>query len=173
MKNGLSSTRTDSIIVEQPVVNVTADILRSCTAQSVTISAIPENASSYVWDFWDGTIAQATDTFSTHYYSRAGSYTPQLIAKDANGMSGSVTLNNKIIIDSLYLSLNNLPQKICSPKEIVFQSYNCKYWVLTRRSKLLFIIGIFGTGLARDTSDIKAPSFIYQQPGSSHSKPKS
>jgi gliding motility-associated-like protein len=162
--NGTSYITEDSIDIKQPTVNVTADILRSCTAQSVTVSAINENASSYVWDFGDGTIAQATDTFSTHYYSKAGNYTPQLIAKDANGCAASVTLNDKIIIDSLYLSLNNLPQKICSPKEIVFNPTIVNI-ALDQAQQNLIYHWDFGTGAAKDTSDIKTPSFTYKQPG--------
>jgi gliding motility-associated-like protein len=162
--NGTSYITEDSIDIKQPTVNVTADILRSCTAQSVTVSAINENASSYVWDFGDGTIGQATDTFSTHYYSKAGNYTPQLIAKDANGCAASVTLNDKIIIDSLSLSLNNLPQKICSPKEIVLNPTIVNIAADQAQQNLIYHWD-FGTGAAKDTSDIETPSFTYQQPG--------
>jgi gliding motility-associated-like protein len=163
-ENGLSSTHTESIVIEQPVVNVTADILRSCTAQSVTISAISENASSYLWDFGDGTIAQAADTFSTHYYSRAGNYTPQLIAKDANGCPVSVKLSDKIIIDSLSLSLSDLPQEICTPKEVVFNPVITSIAADQAQQALIYHWD-FGTGLAKDTADKKIASFTYQQPG--------
>jgi gliding motility-associated-like protein len=162
--NGTPYITEDFIEIKQPTINVTADILRSCTAQSVTVSAINENASSYLWDFGDGTITQATDTFSTHYYSKAGNYTPQLIAKDVNGCPASVTLNNKIIIDSLYLSLANLPQKICSPKE-VFLNPTIVNIAADQAQQALSYHWDFGTGVAKDTSDLKTPSFIYQQPG--------
>ncbi len=161
--NGLSNTYTDSVIIKNNKVNLTADMLQSCTSQSVTLSAITENASSYLWDFGDGTLVQALDTFSVHYYKSPGNYVPKLIAKDDNGCAASVTLNNKITIDSLYLSLNDLQTRICTPKEITFNPDVVNTGAGAASS--LIYHWDFGTGNKADTSNIKTPSFVYQQPG--------
>ncbi|MGN6541189.1 MAG: PKD domain-containing protein, partial [Ginsengibacter sp.] len=117
--NGLEKTYLDSVFVRDNKVNISADMVRTCTAQSVTLSALSENAASYIWDFGDGTLAQASDTFSVHYYKTPGNYVPKLIARDADGCASSIILTNKISIDSLNVTLKSIPQ-ICAPKEVQF-----------------------------------------------------
>jgi gliding motility-associated-like protein len=73
-------------------------------------------------------------------------------------------LNDKIVIDSLYLSLANLPQKICTPKEVVFNPAITSIAADQAQQSLIYHWD-FGTGLTKDTADTKAPSFTYQQPG--------
>ena len=92
---------------------------RTCTAQSVTLSAVSKDASSYLWDFGDGTLAEATDSVSVHHYQTAGNYVPKLIAKDPNGCASSVSLNSTVSIDSLNVTLKSIP-RICAPKEVQF-----------------------------------------------------
>ncbi len=162
--NGLSKTYIDSVFIQEHKTNITADMLHTCTSQSVTLSSIKENASSYLWDFGDGAIVQASDTFSVHYYQNPGVYVPKLITKDENGCMASVELNNKITIDSLYLSLN-VPAKICTPKEIFFNPVVINNTGDQSQQDLVYHWD-FGTGMAKDTSNIKTPSFIYPQPGS-------
>ncbi len=159
--NGLSKTYVDSVVIKSNKVNISANKLYACTSQSVTLSAVSENVSSYLWDFGDGTIVQASDTFSVHYYQRPGIYIPKLISKDGDGCAASITLSEKITIDSLYLSLNNLEPKICTPKEILFNPT----MVNTFANQAFTYHWDFGTGNKADTSNIKTPAFVYQQPG--------
>jgi len=161
--NGLSKTYIDSVTVRDNKVNITADMLQTCTAQSVTLSAISQNASAYLWDFGDGTLAEASDTFSVHYYKTPGNYIPKLIAKDADGCAASVMLTNKISIDSLNISLKNIP-KICAPKEVQFNPVITSIGSGGNQQFLLYHWD-FGTGKKTDTANIETPSFIYQQPG--------
>lgn len=162
--NGLSNTYTDSVIITNRKANIVADIHHSCTSQSVTLSAITENASSYLWDFGDGTLVQATDTFSVHYYQRPGTYLPKLIVKDSLGCAVSVALNDQIAIDSLYVSLKNLPQKVCAPKEVIFNPVIENIGQGGTQAPLIYHWN-FGSNSNTDTSNIETPSFIYQQPG--------
>jgi PKD repeat protein len=55
------------------------------------------NASSYEWDFGDGS-AKSTDANSTHTYTAAGTYTVKLMAMSKNGKkmnetTKSITIN--------------------------------------------------------------------------------
>ncbi|MEO6850261.1 MAG: PKD domain-containing protein, partial [Mucilaginibacter sp.] len=161
--NGLSKTYLDSVIVVDNKVNITANLLQTCTAQSVTLSAVSQNASSYVWDFGDGTLAQASDTFSVHYYKSPGNYIPKLIAKDSDGCAASVMLTNKISIDSLNVSLKSIP-KICAPKEVQFNPDITSIGSGQGQQSLSYHWD-FGTGNKTDTANIETPSFTYQQPG--------
>ena len=160
--NGLSNTYLDSVIIKENKVNITADKLYGCTSQSVTLSTITKNISSYLWDFGDGTIVQASDTFSVHHYQKPGIYIPHLIGKDVNGCAASVSLGDKIIIDSLSVALKNVPEKICTPKEIGFDPAIVS--VASDRQNLIYHWN-FGTGNAKDTSNMQRPSFTFLQPG--------
>ncbi len=161
--NGTRYTTVDSITIKAPAATLSADLLHSCTAQTITLSAIAVNAANYVWDFGDGTVVQATATFSSHHY-QAGVYEPKLIVLDTNGCAASATLGEKIIIDSLSVELNSLPDKICSPKE-VFMNPGIVSIAAGQDQQTLAYHWDFGTGTNSDTAAIRTPSFTFQQPG--------
>ncbi|MEJ0101219.1 MAG: PKD domain-containing protein [Bacteroidota bacterium] len=162
--NGSRYTTTDSILIKVPSANITSDILFSCTAQTITLHAVADNASAYFWDFGDGTITQTRDTFSTHRYQSPGIYEPKLIVNDINGCAGFVSLADKIIIDSLFITLDNLPEKICAPKEVLMNPVIVSIAAQQEPQALSFHWD-FGTTVPGDTSNIRIPSFIYQQQG--------
>lgn len=162
--NGLEKTYIDSVFVGDNKVNISADMLRTCTAQSVTLSALSKNAAFYLWDFGDGTLAEASDTFSVHYYKTPGNYVPKLIAKDADGCASSVELFNKISIDSLHVSLKSIPQ-ICAPKEVQFNPVITNIGSGEGDKPLLLYHWDFGTGSKKDTANIESPSFTYSAAG--------
>ncbi len=161
--NGLSKTYTDTVVIKDNKVNISATMNHTCTAQSVTLSALSGDASSYLWDFGDGTIVQATDSFSVHYYKTPGNYIPKLIAKDQSGCAASVELTNKIAIDSLNVSLKGMP-KICTPKEVQFNPEVVNLASDGGQQPLIYHWD-FGTGNKTDTANTESPSFMYQQPG--------
>ena len=160
--NGLSKTYTDSIFIKDNKVTISASMNRTCTAQSVTLAALSGDASSYLWDFGDGTIVQASDTFSVHYYKTPGNYIPKLISKDGNGCVSSAVLNNKISIDSLNVSLKN-SSKICAPKEVQFNPVITN--IASEGGQSLTYHWDFGTGNKKDTANTQAPAFTFRQPG--------
>ena len=162
--NGTAYTTLDSVSIPEHSAKLEADFLQSCTAQLITLSAVTKNVSSYVWDFGDGSIVPSTDSFSTHLYQHAGIYSPRVLITDSLGCTSSVNLANKIIIDSLYLSLNDVPRQICTPKEIVFVPAIVNI-AASQATQALVYHWDFGTGNGKDTSNVKTPSFVYRQPG--------
>ena len=82
--NGLKKTYTDTVVIKNNLVQMTANMKHTCTAQSVTVHALSGDASAYLWDFGDGTVVQATDSFSVHFYKTPGNYIPELVSKDVN-----------------------------------------------------------------------------------------
>jgi gliding motility-associated-like protein len=162
--NGLEKTYLDSVFVRDNKLNISTDMVRTCTTQSVTLSALSQNAASYIWDFGDGTVAQATDTFSVHYYKTPGNYVPKLIAKDADGCASSVVLTNKISIDSLNVTLKSIP-RICAPKEVQFDPVITNIGSGEGPQPLLSYHWNFGTANQKDTANIERPTFAYDNPG--------
>ncbi|MEO6497866.1 MAG: PKD domain-containing protein, partial [Mucilaginibacter sp.] len=162
--NGTKYVTKDSVVIEQPSVATKVNLLHSCTAQSITFTAIAKNVSSYLWDFGDGSIIKVTDAVAIHNYPAAGIYIPHIIITDSNGCSTSVNAADTIIIDSLNVSLPGIPAKICAPKEIVFNPAIISISGNQAPGSLTFHWD-FGTGNARDTSREKNASFLYQQPG--------
>jgi gliding motility-associated-like protein len=60
--------------------------------------------------------------------------------------------------------LSNLPEKICTPKDILFNPLVVNIAADQAQQSLAYHWD-FGTGNKADTSNIKTPSFVYQQPG--------
>ncbi|MES2646549.1 MAG: PKD domain-containing protein [Bacteroidota bacterium] len=162
--NGTKYTTVDSVVIKSPSATLLADTLHGCTSQAVTLTAAAKNGVSYTWDFGDGFVAQSVDSTMVHRYSSAGVYQPKLIFKDDNGCSASVMLANKIIIDSLFVSVDNLPKKICSPKELFFNP-NVVSIAAGQAQQTLIYHWNFGTNKPADTASTKTPSFVYAIPG--------
>ena len=161
--NGLLKTYTDSVFVKNDSLEITTNMHRTCTAQSVTLSAVSKDASSYLWDFGDGTLAEATDSVSVHHYQTAGNYVPKLIAEDASGCASSVSLKNTVSIDSLNITLNSIP-RICAPKEVQFSPAIVNIASDGGEQSLNYHWD-FGTGNKSDSANIKTPSFTFPQAG--------
>ncbi|MES1249790.1 MAG: PKD domain-containing protein, partial [Chitinophaga rupis] len=101
--DGTSDSTVVLITINGPYAIIRADTLSGCTGQAVTLTAQVKNASSFTWDFADGTLDQTQDSFAVHQYLTGGVYTPGLILKDGNGCTATSVLSNPIIIDSLHI----------------------------------------------------------------------
>lgn len=97
--NGLTGLYEDTVFVNGPMATIEADDLDGCIGTQVKLNApIHTETKSYVWDFGDGYVVNAVDSFATHTYEAAGSYTPSLILEDAKGCSSVNSLEDKIVI---------------------------------------------------------------------------
>lgn len=159
LSNNLDSTE-DFIEVKGPYATLNADKLIGCDSATITLSASIRNASTFTWDFGDGTLNHTTDTFSIHTYDIPGVYTPQLILKDGEGCSGTSALQNSIIIDNIDASITKSPAVICDSAMVYFQP------AVASIAKDIMYVPLnyhwdFGTGKAADTSNIDSASFRY------------
>ena len=80
---GTHSTSEAITIAEPPVAAFTMDKSSVGTDETITFTNESQYATSYTWDFGDGTTSTATDP--THSYSAEGTYSVQLIATGAGG----------------------------------------------------------------------------------------
>ncbi|MFL5787683.1 MAG: PKD domain-containing protein [Flavisolibacter sp.] len=162
--NGLKEQFIDSVIVSETKASLNADVLHGCTSQQVTLTESSVGKNSYIWDFGDGNLLQGTDSFAQHNYSFAGVYTPHLLVKDSLGCTTSFDMGQKIIIDSLEVSLSALTPSICVPKQVFFNPTVNDVAANQGQSDLTYHWN-FGTGLPEDTANTRNPIFLYQQPG--------
>lgn len=162
--NGTTYTTEDSLYIPGLAANIRADKLHGCTAQNITLSSVATNAVSYAWDYGDGIVQQSNDVSVAHNFSRAGIYLPKLVVKNEDGCAFAAALADTIIIDSLALSLQNIPASVCIPKEVNFHPVAESIAGNQAQEQLSFHWN-FGTGQPRDTSNIKEPSFNYNKAG--------
>lgn len=117
--NGLKGQYIDSVFVKQPSAILKANPLESCLGHADTLSAKSANASSYVWDFGDGSIISTTDSFATHEYLTPGTYTTGLMINDAGGCSAAAGPNDKITVrPKPVISLSPAEPLICKGKSV-------------------------------------------------------
>lgn len=164
ISNNLDSTE-DFIEVKGPYATLNADKLTGCDSITVTLSAAIKNASSFTWDFGDGTLTRTTDTFSIHTYDIPGVYTPQLILKDGEGCSGTSALQTSIIIDNIDAIITKSPAVICDSAIVYFQPDVASVAKDVLQMPLQYHWD-FGTGNAADTSNLQAPAHRYAGVGS-------
>ncbi len=164
-----TSTRLDSsvtyITIKGPYAALSTDTLSGCLNQKVTLNASVKNASSFTWDFGDGSLQQTTDTFVVHSYSKAGVYTPALILKDGAGCSGTSELPDKIVIDSLaIIKLQPNPARLCDSAMVEFQPQIKSIAAETLQKQLVYQWD-YGSGSGRETTTGATGAHFYNKPG--------
>ncbi|HTI11098.1 MAG TPA: PKD domain-containing protein [Puia sp.] len=160
--DGTRDSTVDLITINGPYATIRADTLSGCRGQTVTLSALVRNASSFTWDFADGTLDQTQDTFAVHQYLTGGLYTPGLILKDGNGCTATSVLNRPIIIDSLDVSIKNKPPHVCDSTLVILAPAVSS---VASDQQALQYKWSFGTGVPADTSNAASASFTYRHAG--------
>lgn len=162
--NAIDST-VDYVTVKGPYATLSADVLNGCNSASVTLSAQASGATSYTWDFADGTLQQTTDTFGVHTYTNAGTFIPSLIMKDGFGCSATFSLKDTIVIDTLKIqSINKVPSLVCDSGFVLFNPTVVSI-AADEMHKQLQYHWSFGTSNPADTSNSNQPMFFYNQLG--------
>ncbi|TDX01758.1 PKD domain-containing protein [Dinghuibacter silviterrae] len=152
-------TVTDSITVKGPYASVTADVTQACAPDKVTLTAKAVNAVSYTWDFGDGTVISAADTFETHTYVVPGVYNPALILKDSLGCAATFNPSVPVVVDTLEVSQDKW-YHVCDSGDVTFtpQIYSISYNQLGEALSYRWQSGA-------DTSTAADPTFRYTDTG--------
>ena len=96
--NGIQGKYIDSIIITDPVVSLPPAPPETCIGNTVVLSSTAINASSYSWDFGDGSIVPTANGTAQHQYLTAGTYKATLLMQNDAGcikdtsLPGSVTI---------------------------------------------------------------------------------
>ncbi|WP_290792281.1 PKD domain-containing protein [Flavihumibacter sp. UBA7668] len=149
------------IEIKGPYAILSADTLFGCQDLTVQLNAVVRNASSFTWDFGDGTLLQTTDTFAVHTYRSPGIYQPALILKDPSGCAGNSKIDDKIIIDQLLTKASADPAILCDSG---FVQLNPEITSLAASELGLPLSYRWESGHGQQ-SDLDLPSFYYNSPG--------
>ncbi len=87
---GCVSVKTQRIEVKGPSGTFSYTPLTGCSPLSVTFTATTQSASSFIWDFNDGTTIPTNDSVISYTYTIPGVYVPKMILKDLAGCQVAV-----------------------------------------------------------------------------------
>lgn len=139
-------------VLSKPTANFsTTDTFRCNPPYNVSFSNSSSGASSYTWDFGDG--SSSTATTPSHTYTASGSYTVRLIASSANGCTDTITKTNYIVVDSSTANFT-FPSPVCKGTPMTFT--NTSTPIGSSHS------WAFGNG---GTSSLQSPAYTYTTAG--------
>lgn len=134
-----------------PVANFNADMMSGCPPLLVNFSNLSVGASSWVWDFGDGTTS--TQQHPSHTYSSVGSYQVRLIAADNTGCVDTFLLPGLINVATATVNYVTPPPITgCAPYAVNFSD----------ASGAASFLWDFGDGA---TSTAANPYHVYDAPG--------
>jgi PKD repeat protein len=115
------------IVVNNPLPSFTANTV-SCLNAPLTFTNTSQNASSYLWDFGDG--STSTDQDPTHAYTTAGTYTITLTATQ-NSCSVTQTFTGYVSVVDPLSQFTFTTSGQCMPVTVNFtdQSNNAVSWI--------------------------------------------
>ncbi len=145
-----------NITITDPVADFTVDKTFGCNPLTVIFnSAISVDASTYAWDFGDGSSSNAANP--SHTYTATGIYDVSLIITDVHGCSDTATQLQLITVYGATANFSATPLTGCTPLTVNFTDFSSSYlgnitaWVWT-----------FGDG---NQSILQNPSNNYLTPG--------
>ncbi len=147
-----SATVSSMVRITRPGANFN-NPAQACKNQPVTFTNTSSGASSYIWDFGDGSTG-STQQHPVHTYTTAGTYSVRLIAVSSTGCRDTLLKNNTIRIDEVIAGFNvNDSVADCPP--LIVQFGNTSSGAST-------YIWNFGNGIS---SSVTNPSTVYTMPG--------
>ncbi|MBN2893285.1 MAG: PKD domain-containing protein [Bacteroidales bacterium] len=123
------------------------------------------DATSFSWDFGDGTLPNTTDENPTHTFTEKGLFFVSL--QTSNGNSGcSLNSSSLVQIEDLTADFNISDNKICQNSTVLFNSANSTdFDVFSYNDDLCFFLWDFGDNTQKESSLDTIISHKYNQEG--------
>jgi gliding motility-associated-like protein len=142
-------------ITEPPVAKFGANTTTGCHPDlTVNFTDSSSGASSWQWDFGDGTTSTAQNP--SHTFNGYGNYNVTLIVQNANQCADTIVMSNFIRLGKPQLAIRNLPVSGCVPYVLTPQA------VITTTDPVTSVLWDFGDGT---TSAVQQPTHTYTQQG--------
>ncbi len=155
--NGCTSTSkiTNYIVAGvKPTVNFTMSDSTGCTPFAIGFTSHCQNATSYVWDFGDGTPNDSSQS-PVHTYTGTGIFNVSLTCSGASGCTAQTIKYSAIHVSNDIANFMGSPRMSCPPMTVNFTDFS-------QGNKLTYFWK-FGDG---SSSTQKDPSHIYANAGS-------
>lgn len=122
-KGGCTNAMQRTITVKGPKGALSYGPLNFCQAPAtITFSAITTDATSFTWDFSDGTTVNSTDSVITHQYNNGGFFIPKLMLVDNEGCKVPVQGGDTIRFAGLTAQFRYTDTSVCSDSHILFSN---------------------------------------------------
>ncbi len=111
----------NEIVIANPVSNFSLDTsYASCPPLIVNFQNLSTNATSYLWDFGDGSGLSDLDT-PAHVYTEPGIYNVTLVATSPNtNCADTFVINNLVVLDGPVGSFHYEIDTSCAPMKVTF-----------------------------------------------------
>ncbi len=106
LPSGCSGSVSDTIVITQPTASINYTGGTYCNNHIVQFNVAAAGATSYNWNFGDGTTLTTANTTVNHNYILAGSYLPELTANFAGGCQLSINGPDSIRIENIVADFN-------------------------------------------------------------------
>jgi PKD repeat protein len=138
----------------KPDAVASASVMTGCSPLAVSFTNNSVDATTYTWDFGDGTTS--TSPNPSHTYTAAGSYFVMLIASNANGCIDTLLFSNPIVVNQTpNANFSRTPVSGCTPVLVSFTNSS------NQLNNPVYSWN-FGNG---QTSNLASPSFNYTVAG--------
>lgn len=147
-RGGCTRSMSRTIEVKGPKGSLQYGPLNFCQAPaSVTFTALTTDATSFTWDFNDGSTVNNSDSIVTHLYTNSGRYTPKLMLVDNEGCRVPVQGTDTIYFTKLKAGFRFADTNTCNNGYISFidasvsagniVSYNWRFGDGTQENNLM------------------------------------
>lgn len=158
-RGGCTRTAQKTIVVQGPTGSLSYGPLNFCQAPAaVTFTAHTTDASSFLWDFNDGTTVNNTDSVVTHQYTHGGQFIPKLMLVDNAGCKVPVQGIETIKFIHLAAGFQQPTGNVCSGTGILFDN--------TTSSTDSIVSSQWGFGDGFFADNIGSPLHAYHSEGS-------
>jgi PKD repeat protein len=128
----------------------------NCYPAAIQLQAVATGASTYVWDFGDGTTQSTTQQVVFHSYANAGFYVPKVSLQNATGCTVLLTGVDTIKVDKVDGGFTFAKDEICGFTTLTFTDTSRAFFG-KQSIAWSFGDGTFGTG--------SSPSHVYTAGG--------
>ncbi|MEY3084845.1 MAG: hypothetical protein RL037_1025 [Bacteroidota bacterium] len=122
--SGCSGSASQTIIIQpSPAPSFTATPLTNCAPSLVTFNNTSIGGASYSWNFGDASSLTNTSALNSpsHTYNNNGAYDVTLNMTTVDGCTGSITLNDYIVIADINVGFDATPTGGCTPLVVQFE----------------------------------------------------
>ena len=159
--NNTYDSSWDYVTVGGPSATLQASVAAGCGSKAVTFTAKPQNATSLIWEFGDGTAS--SDSVVTHIYTTPNVYTPSLTVNSGSECKFSYYLNTPIAIDSI--SITGIGKDSAIQCHQLLVNFIPKVFSIAKQNgKAISYSWQFGSGSATSTANDTA-AFTYNKSG--------